>query len=238
MDARILLIEDEAEVAAAARQWLSAAGYEVHSYSDGASALKQAEALVRMDSAVLCIALIDLHLPGSEGERICRQLRAMCDWPVILVAAQQDRLDERIARRMGADDWLSKPYKPLALLGRVREQLALYLRRAGLPALPEPAELSVRGLRLARAERQCSVDGRAVTLTHTEFALLWEMCLTPGKPISAPELYRRVWRDEYLEPAANTIMVHIRHLRVKLGDGANPEPYIRTVWREGYKVEP
>lgn len=238
MNIRILLAEEDPHIAQEAQRCLSEAGYTVYGCRDGLQALERVDDLGWMGHRAPWLAVIDLSLPEVDGEEVCRRLRARYDCPVILVAAQGERLDALMARRLGADDCLTKPYKPIELLGRVREQLALYLRRLGLPAQPAPQTLCVRGLTLERAGRRCRVEDRPVALTHTEFSLLWEMCLTPGKPVSSVELYRRVWREEYLDSAANTIMVHIRHLRVKLGDDANPEPYIRTVWREGYKVEP
>lgn len=238
MNTKIILAEEEPDVASQAQCCLSAEGYDVYRFNDGMHLLERVSELSLSCCREPWLAIISLRLPGGDGERVCRRLRAEYDWPIILVATRQDRFDALMTRRLGADDYLTKPYKAVELLGRVREQLNLYLHRLGLPVQPAPDMLRVRGLTLDRKARLCQVDERVVALTQTEFALLWELCLTPGKPVTAAELYRRIWREEYLDSAANTIMVHIRHLRVKLGDDANPEPYIRTVWREGYKVEP
>ncbi len=238
MDIDILLAEEDRAMADAAAQWLGEAGYAVHACCDGLDAAELVEMFAAGDRRRLKLAIVSLSLPGSNGEEICRYIRNRFACPIIMVMAQRDKLDMLLINKMGADDRMIKPYKRAELLGRVREQVVPYLRWLGLPCPAEQRALSVRGLELEREGRRCRVDGREVALTQTEFALLWQLCLTPGKSLPADELFRRVWQQECLDTAANTIMVHIRHLRIKLGDDANPEPYIRTTWREGYSVEP
>ena len=95
----------------------------------------------------------------------------------------------------------------------------------------------MRGLVLNADTHVCTLDEKPLTLTPTEFSILWLLCETPGKVISAETLFERVWGEKYLSNSSNTVMVHIRHLREKLGESPERPRYIKTVWGVGYKIE-
>ena len=155
-----------------------------------------------------------------------------------MLTARDGEMDKITGLTLGADDYITKPFLPLELVARIKSQLRRYKKYN--PARVDEEEgdiLSYLGLVLNTKTYQCTLNGKPLVLTPTEFAILRILLENKGRVISAEELFHRIWHDEYYSKANNTIPVHVRHLRTKLNDTLNKPKYIKTVWGVGYKIE-
>jgi two-component system response regulator VanR len=226
-----MVVDDEREIADLVELYLKNEGYDVYKFYNGADALKCAED-TRLD-----LAILDIMLPDADGYEICRSIRAKHTYPILMLTAKEEEIDKITGLTLGADDYVTKPFRPLELVARVKAQLRRYTRyNDGQPDRRENV-FALRGLTLNLDTHECTLDERPLQLTPIEFSILWLLCESAGKVISAEEIFERVWGEKYLNNANNTVMVHIRHLREKLGDSPERPKYIRTVWGVGYKLE-
>lgn len=238
MQDKILVVDDEREIADLVTLYLQNEDYTVFTCYTAEAAL----AVIGREA--LDLALLDVMLPGTDGFAICRKIREHHAYPVIMLTAKDEELDKITGLTLGADDYITKPFRPLEMVARVKAQLRRYKRYnaagaqgTGAPAAPEPGVLCVGGLELNADTHACTLDEQPLELTPTEFAILRILCEQKGRVVSAEELFHKIWQDEYYSKANNTITVHIRHLREKLGDTADRPRYIKTVWGVGYKIE-
>ena len=177
---------------------------------------------------------MDVMLPGASGFDICQKIRESRNYPVIMLTAKIEETDKINGLTLGADDYITKPFRPLELVARVKAQLRRYKRyNPGMATVPEPDELEHGGLSLNVKTHQCLLLDKPLTLTPTEFSILRILLENNGQVVSAEELFHQIWKDEYYTKSNNTITVHIRHLREKLGESAG---YIKTIWGVGYKI--
>ena len=211
MKERILVVDDEQEIADLVALYLENENYTVLKYYSAQEALR-------------CIETEKLDL-------------AMYTYPVIMLTAKVEEIDKITGLTLGADDYITKPFLPLELVARVKAQLRRYKRyNAGGTAEDEDV-LVVSGLVLNVKTHQCTLNERPLALTPTEFSILQILCQRRGQVVNAEELFHAIWGDEYFYKSNNTITVHIRHLREKMGDSAENPRYIKTVWGCGYKIE-
>ena len=227
---RVLIVEDEPDVARLIALHVAELPAAAHIESDGREGLRLALAQGPWDLLVL-----DLNLPGLGGLEVCRAVREKgYDVPILMLTARGSELDRVLGLELGADDYLTKPFSVMELQARVR---ALWRRAAlrspshgeALPASPE--FLQVAAMRIDRVQRKAWMHGHELTLTPREFSLLWHFANQPGKAFSRNELLAEVWgygHDGY----DHTVNTHINRLRKKLGDG-----YIDTVWGVGYRFQ-
>ncbi|GHU71070.1 DNA-binding response regulator [Clostridia bacterium] len=231
MNEKIMIVEDEREIADLVEFYLNNEGYEVYKYYNGA------DALMCVAERQLDLAILDVMLPDVEGFEICRSIRAKHNYPILMLTAKEEEIDKITGLALGADDYVTKPFRPLELMARVKAQLRRYTRYNDGQSDRRENVFAVRGLTLNLDTRECTLDTQPVQLTPIEFSILWLLCESPGKVIPAEEIFERVWGDKYLNNSNNTVMVHIRHLREKLHDSSERPKYIRTVWGVGYKLE-
>ncbi len=226
---RILVVDDETEIADLVALYLRNEGYEVTVCYTAADALRA----IREEN--FSLALLDVMLPGTDGFALCRHIREKHTWPVIMLTARDTEVDKITGLTLGADDYITKPFRPLELVARCKAQLRRYTRyNTGLA--PESGVLTHKALVLDTNAHTCTLAGRAVELTPTEFSLLRILCEAGGRVVSAEELFARLWPEEYYTKQSSTITVHVRHLREKLGDTGPDPQYIKTVWGVGYKL--
>ena len=219
MTARILLLEDDAELGAQIAAQLRDAGHEVVWWRSG-------RPLAPDDAAAVGLVILDLMLPGTGGLEILAALRAGdSDVPVLVLSARNQTQDKVQALRLGADDYLTKPYWPEELLERVRARL----RR------PQRARLGVLALgplRLDLAARALTREGAAIPMTRTELDLLIALAQRPGQAVTRRWLVQHVL-DPERDGSERTLDVHVSRLRKKLGDACQ----IETVWGIGYRLQ-
>ena len=228
MQTEILVVDDEPEIADLVALYLGNEGFAVRRFYSPKEAL---------DSALEAppeLAVLDVMMPGLDGFTLCRRLREKYTFPIIMLTAKEEEIDKFTGLAIGADDYVTKPFRPLELVARVKAQLRRSLRYNGGQQEAE-ATAAYRGLFLNRETHVCTLDEKPVELTPIEFSILWTLCKNRGRVISSEELFKEVWGEKYFT-GNNTVMVHIRHLREKMQDSAENPRYIKTVWGVGYKI--
>jgi two-component system, OmpR family, alkaline phosphatase synthesis response regulator PhoP len=222
---RILIVEDEPNIASFARMYLEAAGFQVAVASRGDEGLRVAES----DNPHLVI--LDLMLPGMDGYEITKRLRRNGHTPIIMLTARDDAVDKVVGLEIGADDYITKPFNPRELVARVRAVLRRAEAKRQTTGQPEATTIEAGPLRIEVGGREVFVDGEGVQLTPKEFDLLVTLIENRGLVLTREQLLERVWGFTFLGDS-RTIDVHVRQLRRKLGEACP----IQTVWGTGYKV--
>lgn len=230
MESTILVVDDEKEIADLVELYLTSEGYKVRKFYNGSDAAH----CIQTEKPDL--AILDLMLPDVDGIELCRQIRKKENYPIIMLTAKGEEIDKIRGLSMGADDYVTKPFKPLELVARVKAQLRRATTYNMTEARPE-FELSVGGIRLNIKNHECRLNEELISLTPTEFDILRILCENRGQVISGDRLFQEIWGEKYFSNNNNTIMVHIRHLREKLGETAENPKYIKTVWGVGYKID-
>ncbi|OPY10568.1 MAG: Alkaline phosphatase synthesis transcriptional regulatory protein SphR [Syntrophaceae bacterium PtaB.Bin038] len=225
---RILIVDDEKDIADLVAYNLEKEGYEVLKAFDGEKAL----ALVRTKKPALVV--LDLMLPGIQGLEVCKRLRRDAETsaiPIIMLTAKGEEFDKVIGLEVGADDYVTKPFGVKELVARIKA----VLRRSDAGRQPEKPEIfEFKGLRIDLKSYEVTVDGRRVNLSPTEFKLLRFLSQNPGRVYSRDQILDRVWGDEsFVEP--RTVDVHVRRLRAQIEGDENSPTYIVTVRGVGYK---
>lgn len=219
----ILIIEDERALSEVLAYNLKKEGFEVLTASDGQDGLRRAQAVLPD------LVVLDLMLPVIEGLEVCRQLRASprtLEIPILMLTARSEEVDEIVGFQMGADDFVTKPFKMKPLIQRIKA----LLRRKEKPEITADI-LTVQGIEIDRTQHRVLVEGVEPRLTPTEFKLLWALMRQPGRAYSRHELMESC-RGEDTVVLERTIDVHVKSLRQKLGNKAE---FIETVRGVGYR---
>lgn len=236
MNEKILIVDDEKEIADLLEVYLKNDGYTVYKFYNGTDALRC------VDTQSLDLAILDVMLPDVDGFRICQHIREHYFYPIIMLTAKVEDSDKIMGLTIGADDYITKPFNPLEVVARVKTQLRRYVRynhaAGGSVELQEqdPEEYDIRGLTINKANHKCALFGEEIALTPIEFSILYYLCEHRGKVISSEELFEAVWKEKYLDNN-NTVMAHIGRLREKLHEPPKKPKFIKTVWGVGYTVE-
>lgn len=229
---RILVVDDDREIVGAIKKRLELEGYEVVPAYNGLEAL---DVLMEQEIHLL---IIDIMMPGMDGLSATMKIRESKNIPIIILSAKTEESDKILGLSMGADDYISKPFRPDELVARVKSQLRRYLQLGSKAAAADQNknQLTLGGLVLDLDGKCIYVDGEPVKVTATEFKILNLLMKHPGRVFSAEEIYERVW-EEAAYATENTVMVHIRRIREKIEiDPKNPK-YLKVVWGIGYKME-
>lgn len=230
MSEKILIVDDEHEIADLVALYLENENYEVFKFYNAT------EALECIQKEELDLAILDVMLPDMSGFQVCQKIRESYCYPVIMLTAKGEEIDKITGLTLGADDYITKPFLPLELVARVKAQLRRYKRyNSGTEKSDDIIVHS--GLVLNIKTHECTLNEKPLSLTPTEFSILRILCQQKGNVVSAEELFHQIWGDEYYSKSNNTITVHIRHLREKMGDSFEEPKYIKTVWGCGYKIE-
>lgn len=231
MDANILVVDDEPEIADLVEVYLKSEGFTVFKCYNGADAL----AVVKEQS--LDLAILDVMLPDISGFTLCGEIRKEHHFPVLMLTARTEDMDKITGLTIGADDYITKPFNPLELMARVKAHLRRYTRYNETGRAPDSRDvLDFNGLVIDRSTHTCALYDQPLSLTPIEFDILWMLAENRGQVISAERLFESVWKEKYLD-RNNTVMVHIRRLREKMGEPSRNPRFIKTVWGVGYKID-
>lgn len=231
MAANILIVDDEKAIADLVEVYLKNENYNVFKFYNGQDALNSIE------KEKLDLAILDVMLPDVDGFSICQQIRDKHNFPVIMLTAKEEEIDKITGLTLGADDYITKPFRPLELIARVKAQLRRFTKYNSAEQNQEGRLIAFSGLVLDMDTHDCTLNEKKLALTPTEFSILWFLCSNRGRVVSSEELFLQVWGDKYFTSSNNTVMVHIRHLREKMCDSAERPKYIKTVWGVGYIIE-
>src|SRR5665213_3396655 len=223
----ILLVEDEESFVDALTIGLDREGFDVAVARDG----QQAVALFAKET--FDIVLLDLMLPKMSGLDVCRQIRASSEVPIIIVSAKSEEADMVLMLEIGADDYVTKPYRLRELVARIR---AVLRRRERNDHVEADEEISIGNLRMDIDARRCFVNGEEIKLRKKEFALLRLLLENPGRVLTREVLIDRVWGSDYVGDT-KTLDVHIKRLRTLIEDEPKNPAHITTVRGVGYRYE-
>lgn len=229
MEEKILVVDDEKEIADLVEVYLKNDGFKVCKFYNAA------EALACVAHEEISLAILDVMLPDMDGFALCQKIREQHMFPIIMLTAKVSDMDKITGLTLGADDYMTKPFNPLELVARVKTQLRR-ATRYNKAELPDEDELDIRGLHISKKSHKCILNGKELALTPLEFNILWYLCEKKGSVVSSEELFEQVWKEAYLDNN-NTVMAHIARLREKMKEPARNPKYIKTVWGVGYTVE-
>ncbi len=221
---RILVVDDEKNICELLRLYLEKEGFEVIVAGDGSEAVKK----VRESRPSL--VLLDIMMPVMDGWEACREIRDICDVPVIMLTAKGETFDKVMGLELGADDYVVKPFDAKEVIARIKA----VLRRTGGGSFAE-GEVSYDKLTVNIVKYELTVDGRRVDTPPKELELLYHMAKNPGRVFTRDQLLDEVWGFEYFGDS-RTVDVHIKRLREKL-EGVSDKWELKTVWGVGYKFE-
>lgn len=231
MSDKILIVDDETEIADLIEVYLKNEEYTVFKFYTAK------EALACIETTPLDLAILDVMLPDINGFALCQKIREQYTYPVIMLTAKDAETDKITGLTLGADDYITKPFRPLEMVARVKSQLRRY-KKYNLPHTANTAHiLHCSDLVLDTKKHVCLLGDKPISLTPTEFSIMQILLESKGNVISGEELFHRIWKDEYYIKSNNTITVHIRRLREKLNDTLENSKYIKTIWGVGYKIE-
>ena len=230
---KILVVDDEKEIADLVAFYLESENFDVVACYSSKDALEQI-GTVNFD-----LAILDVMLPGLSGLELCKEIRKIHNYPVIMLTAKDEEIDKIRGLMLGADDYMTNPFRPLEMVARVKAQLRRYKRynQNQVQEAADPSLLVHGGLVINVKTHECKLDEKPLILTPTEFSILKILCQRKGEVVSSEELFHEIWQDEYYSKSNNTITVHIRHLREKMNDSVEHPKYIKTIWGVGYKIE-
>lgn len=225
---KILIIEDDPDIAAIERDYLVMANFQVDIASNGTEGLQKGH------TGGYDLILLDLMLPGMNGFEVCRRLRQTLNIPILMVTARREDIDKIRGLGLGADDYIEKPFSPSVLTARVKAHLTRYERLTG--PVKKKSDITLGRIRLNTKTRRVYAENEEVQLKNKEYELLLFLMLHADTVFSREQLYEHIWGMDAMGDNA-TVVVHINRLREKIEkDPANPE-VIETVWGAGYRFK-
>jgi len=227
MKQKILIIDDDVDLCRLLLHHLEQEGYDVCTCHDGVMGLHE------LQSAEYQLVVLDIMLPMINGYEVLERIRKKSFIPVLMLTAKDSEGDKVSGLRMGADDYLTKPFANSEFLARVSSLLRRYTIFNTADGSPEI--ITVGGMSIDKAGREVRKDGMLLELTAKEFDLLLHFAENPGKVYTKRQIYQAVWKDAYAYDD-NNIMVHIHRLRKKIEDHPEHPKYILTIWGVGYKL--
>ena len=225
---RLLIAEDDPEIAMLERDYLEIAGCQVTVVDNGQLAVTEA---LNGDYSLI---LLDLMLPGCGGYDVCRLIRDRVDIPILMVTARTESVDKILGLGLGADDYIPKPFDPAELVARVKAHLSRYARLTG-GGQGEPEVLDLGRVQILPRSWRVLKDGQEVKMPNREFALLKFLAEHPNTVFSKEKLFETIWGYEYVGDSA-TVTVHIGRIRDKVEDDPAHPKLIETVWGAGYRL--
>lgn len=224
---RILIVDDEKEIADLLEFYLQNEGYNVVKVNNGKDAVDI------INNHNIDLAILDVMLPDIDGFTILKKIREKYFYPVIMLTAKVEDIDKIMGLTIGADDYITKPFNPLELIARVKTQIR---RINHYNKEVKSSFIDINGLYINEESHKVDLYGKEVDLTPLEYNILLYLAKNRGKVISSEKLFTNIWGERYLDNN-NTVMAHIARLREKLNEDARNPKFIRTVWGVGYIIE-
>ncbi|WP_241157370.1 response regulator transcription factor [Adlercreutzia sp. ZJ242] len=225
---RVLVCDDEAAIAELVASLLADAGMRVQ------ACLGARRALELFEEQPFDLVILDVMMPGMDGFELCCRMRAASEVPIMFLTARDEEADQVVGFTLGADDYVTKPFKPRELVARVKARLRR--ARCDQAVLASPDVVVAGGIEVDLRAHKAALYGEALPLTPKEFAILALLARRAGAPVPTRDIFEEVWGERYDASAANTVMVHIRHLRKKLAAVDASTAFIETAWGVGYKL--
>ena len=228
----ILIVEDDKEIREGIEIYLRNQGYIVFQAADGIEGLEQ------IKKEEIHLAIVDVMMPRMDGINMMMRVRELgYEFPVIMLSANSEDVDNIMGLNMGADDYVTKPFTTMELLARVNSHLRRYGRFLEMMGKEKQNDkvYIIGGLELHEETVEVFVDGKPVKMTPIEFKILLLLMKNPGRVFSAEEIYERVWNEQAIN--TDTIMVHVRKIREKIELNPREPKYLKVVWGIGYKIE-
>src|SRR5699024_1004372 len=227
METRLLLVEDDPEIARVVRDMFLREGYEVTWATTGLEGWED------FQKATYDLCLIDIMLPEMDGLTLCKNIRWNSNVPLIIISARKEDFHKVEGLNLGADDYIAKPFSLKELKARVESQLRRWRRYQGIPK--DEQKTSFHGhLTVFWKQQRVEVNETIITLTVKEFELLKVLAQNPQRVFSKSELFEHVWQ-QIDEQGLHTVTVHVKSLRDKLSDPVKTPKFIQTVWGKGYQ---
>jgi DNA-binding response OmpR family regulator len=225
---KVLIVDDDKEIVDLIELYLAGENYDILKAYDGE------ECLSILQKEAVSLLVLDIMMPKLDGLAVCGQVRETSNIPIILITAKTQPLERVQGLSAGADDYITKPFHPLELVARIKAQMRRYTELN--PSHENGAEeIIIQDLIINVSGHTVTKNDELIQLTPKEFDILLLLAQSRGQVFSAEQLFESVWKEDAFEQD-NTVMVHIRKLRGKLGDDARNPKYIHTVWGVGYKI--
>ncbi|WP_127529351.1 response regulator transcription factor [Paenibacillus kobensis] len=227
---KILIAEDDAEIASLERDYLEINGFEIEIVADGSKVVKT------ILEGSYDLIILDLMLPGSSGYDICREIRNQIDIPILMVTAKTESIDKIRGLGLGADDYIAKPFDPAELVARVKSHLSRYDRLTHASSRnSEESAIHIGNLRIMTRSWKVYRDGQEIKFPNREFELLKFLATNPNIVFSKDHLFEKIWGYDYGGDSA-TVTVHINRIREKIEEDPSKPRMIETVWGAGYRL--
>ncbi|EJQ09217.1 DNA-binding response regulator [Bacillus cereus] len=218
---KVLVVDDESDMRQLVGMYLDNFGYEWGEAENGKEALR------KLENDHYDFVVLDIMMPEMDGLSVCKEIRKTSDVPIIFLTAKGEEWNRVNGLRMGADDYIVKPFSPGELIARMEAVLRRYTKQE------QQEEIQFGPILINEKSRRIETDGQAVSLTVKEFDLLYFLCQHNGQVFSREQLLEKVWGYDYAG-STRTVDTHVKTMRLKLGESGN---YIQTVWGVGYKFE-
>ena len=227
--ANILVVDDDKEIAELVGIHLREEGYEVYKAYSGK------EALEIFKQERIDLVILDVMMPVMDGNQVCSKIRDTSAVPIIMLSAKDAEMDMVSSLYQGADDYVTKPFRPMELMARVKSQLRRFQSLGG-GEQENAGVVDLPNLWMDKRTRTVKVYDREVKLTPIEFDLLYLLASHPGQVFATDDIFEKVWKEKSFE-MSSTVMVHIRRLRGKVEIDPRNAQIIKTVWGVGYKID-
>lgn len=228
----ILLVEDDADIREGVRVLLQSEGYTIAEAESGAKCLE-------MLNSETDLVILDIMMPGISGIRTCEEIRKVSNVPILFLTTKAQESDKLLGLMAGGDDYLPKPFSYAELLGRVKALLRRYHVYQGKNVSrtsPKEVWLERKGIRVSTYTNSVQIDGSEVELSEIEYQILLLLMQYPDKIFTTQNIYESVWNEPFFYISNNTVMVHIRKLRLKIEKNPQSPERICTVWGKGYRI--
>ncbi len=226
--ATILVCDDEKDIVKALKIYLTAEGFQVLEAYTGKEALKM------LAENEVTLVIMDVMMPEMNGVDATIKIRETSNVPIIMLTSKDEDSDKILGLQIGADDYVTKPFKPIELVARVKSQVRRFTQLGS--EIHSDGVFTNGGIRMDDVAKEVLVDGEAVSFTPTEYSILKLFLQNLGKVYSPKEIYEKVWNDDSFG-GEGTVLVHIRHIREKTEIDPSHPRYIVAVWGHGYKME-